>query len=154
MALNNPCKDNDGGELVPLVYISRKESFSASHRLHNPKLSDEENRLIFGKCNHKNGHGHNYTVKVTVCGPLDPNTGMVMNLTDVKKHMDTVIDPLDHKNLDMDVPHFRDVCSTAENIAVYIWIYLSKLLPDGSLYEVKVKETGKNSAYYRGERKN
>ena len=154
MALNNYHTNEQGREALPLAYITRKESFCASHRLHNPKLSDEENRSIFGKCNNENGHGHNYTIKITVCGTVDPNTGMVMNLTDLNKHMHSVLDPLDHKNLDVDIPYFVDVCSTAENISVYIWNRLSKLLPEGSLFEVKVKETGKNSAYYRGERRN
>ena len=153
MALNNHHTKGNDKELSPIAYITRKESFSASHRLHNPKLSDEENRLIFGKCNNKNGHGHNYSVKITVCGPVDPHTGMVMNLTELKKHIHSVLEPLDHKNLDLDVPYFVDVCSTAENISVYIWKSLSKLLPEGSLYEVKVKETDKNSAHYRGELK-
>jgi len=153
MALNNHHTNGNDKKLSPIAYITRKESFSASHRLHNPKLSDEENRLIFGKCNNKNGHGHNYSVKITVCGPVDPYTGMVMNLTELKKHIHSVLEPLDHKNLDLDVPYFVNVCSTAENISVYIWKSLSKLLPEGSLYEVKVKETDKNSAHYRGELK-
>lgn len=154
MAQNNHSSGEKAKNTLPIVYITRKESFCASHRLHNPKLSDEENRSIFGKCNNKNGHGHNYTIKVTVCGPVDPITGMVMNLTDLKKHMNSVLDPLDHKNLDLDVAYFTDVCSTAENIAVYIWNSLWELLPEGLLYEVKVNETGKNSARYRGEPRN
>ena len=150
--LNNHCVDTQGKETIPVAFITRKESFCASHRLHNHNLSDEENRLIFGKCNNQNGHGHNYVVKITVCGPIDPKTGMVMNLTDVMKHLKSVLDPLDHRNLDVDIPYFKNVCSTAENISVYIWDCLEKLLPDGSLYEVKIKETDKNSASYRGQR--
>ena len=156
MHQSNHCANGDGKETLPVVFITRKESFSASHRLHNPNLSDDENRTIFGKCNNENGHGHNYSVKVTVCGPVDPKTGMVINLTDLKKHMKSVLEPLDHRNLDIDVPYFRNVCSTAENISVYVWDRLAKLLPEGegSLYEVKVKETDKNSASYTGERRN
>lgn len=154
MALNNHLEEEKVIGTLPIVYITRKESFSASHRLHSAKLGDEQNRLIFGKCNNKNGHGHNYTVKVTVCGPVDPITGMVMNLTDLKKHMGTVLERLDHKNLDLDVPFFAETCSTAENVAVYIWNCLSKLLPERLLYEVKVNETGKNSARFRGEQRN
>ena len=152
MALNNHSLEEKAKSTLPLVYITRKESFSASHRLHSAKLSDEENRLIFGKCNNMNGHGHNYTVKVTIRGPVDPITGMVMNLTDLKKYMESVLQPLDHRNLDVDVPFFADTCSTAENVAVYIWNNLTKLLPEGLLYEVKVNETGKNSARYKGQR--
>lgn len=154
MALNNHSSEEKAIRTPPMVYITRKESFSASHRLHSAKLSDEENRSIFGKCNNKNGHGHNYTVKVTIRGPVDPITGMVMNLTDLRKHMESVLQPLDHKNLDVDVPFFADTCSTAENVAVHIWSNLTELLPKGLLYEVKVNETGKNSARYRGERGN
>ena len=141
----------DGKGAGPLVYITRKETFSASHRLHNPKLSDEENARVFGKCNNKNGHGHNYTVKVTVCGTVDRYTGMVLNLVELKQHMASVLEPLDHKNLDMDVPYFKDTCSTVENVAVYIWNELAVLMPQDCLYEVKVNETRKNCAYYRGE---
>ena len=151
MAVNNHFKEDKTSGTLPIVYITRKESFSASHRLHSTKLSDEQNRQVYGKCNNKNGHGHNYTVKVTVCGPVDPITGMVMNLTDLKKHMSSVLELLDHRNLDLDVPFFADNCSTAENVAIYIWNSLSKLLPEGLLYEVKINETGKNSARYRGE---
>jgi len=154
MALNDHYLEAKAKTTRPMVYITRKESFCASHRLHSAKLSDEENRSIFGKCNNKNGHGHNYTVKVTIRGPVDPITGMVMNLTDLKKRMESVLQTLDHKNLDMDVPFFADTCSTAENVAVYIWNNLTKFLPEVLLYEVKVNETGKNSARYRGERVN
>ncbi|XP_021368616.1 6-pyruvoyl tetrahydrobiopterin synthase-like [Mizuhopecten yessoensis] len=136
----------------PIVYISRTESFSACHRLHSTQLSDEENRKIFGKCNNPYGHGHNYSVEVILRGPVDPVTGMVMNLTDLKKFMNmAIMDVMDHKNVDKDVPYFKDVVSTAENIAVFIWKSLSQHLESGLLYEVKVHETGKNVAFYRGE---
>ncbi|XP_033749959.1 6-pyruvoyl tetrahydrobiopterin synthase-like [Pecten maximus] len=139
-------------ETNPIVYISRTESFSACHRLHSTQLSDEENKKIFGKCNNPNGHGHNYSVEVILRGPVDPVTGMVMNLTDLKKFMNmAIMDVMDHKNVDKDVPYFKNVISTAENIAVFIWKSLSKHLEPGLLYEVKVHETGKNVAFYRGE---
>ncbi|GAB6032459.1 hypothetical protein CHUAL_011096 [Chamberlinius hualienensis] len=91
------------------VYITRIESFSASHRLHSTQLSDDENAKLFGKCNNPNGHGHNYSVYVTVKGQADPVTGMVMNITDLKQSIFKVIDDLDHKNLDKDVPYFKNV---------------------------------------------
>ncbi|XP_006151068.1 6-pyruvoyl tetrahydrobiopterin synthase isoform X1 [Tupaia chinensis] len=110
--------------------LSRLVSFSASHRLHCKSLSDEENLKLFGKCNNPNGHGHNYKVVVTVHGEIDPVTGMVMNLTDLKKYMEeAIMKPLDHKNLDLDVPYFANVVSTTENVAVYIWENLQKCLP-------------------------
>ncbi|XP_005069555.1 6-pyruvoyl tetrahydrobiopterin synthase isoform X1 [Mesocricetus auratus] len=132
--------------------LSRLVSFSASHRLHSPSLSDEENLEVFGKCNNPNGHGHNYKVVVTVHGEIDPATGMVMNLTDLKEYMEeAIMKPLDHKNLDLDVPYFADVVSTTENVAVYIWESLQKLLPTGVLYKVKVYETDNNIVVYKGE---
>ena len=85
-------------------------------------LSNEENLKLFGKCNNPNGHGHNYKVVVTVHGEVDPVTGMVMNLTDLKEYIEeAIMKPLDHKNLDLDVLYFTDIVSTTENVAVYIW---------------------------------
>lgn len=133
-------------------YITRVQSFSACHRLHSNYLSDEENKTVFGKCNNPNGHGHNYNVELTVRGKIDRHTGMVMNLTDLKKYIEEVIMiPLDHKNLDKDVPYFADVVSTTENVCVFIWDNMAKLLPPGLLYEVKIHETDKNIVVYRGE---
>uniref|UniRef100_A0A672FLG9 6-pyruvoyl tetrahydrobiopterin synthase n=1 Tax=Salarias fasciatus TaxID=181472 RepID=A0A672FLG9_SALFA len=133
-------------------YITRVQSFSACHRLHSIQLSDEENKQIFGKCNNPNGHGHNYKVEVTVRGKIDSVTGMVMNLTDIKRHIEEVIMvPLDHKNLDKDVPYFATVVSTTENLAVYIWDNMAKVLPPDTLYEIKIHETDKNVIVYRGE---
>ncbi|XP_063077304.1 6-pyruvoyl tetrahydrobiopterin synthase [Engraulis encrasicolus] len=135
-----------------IAYITRVQSFSACHRLHSKALSDEENKRIFGKCNNPNGHGHNYKVEVTVRGKIDIRTGMVMNLTDLKQYIEkAIMEPLDHKNLDKDVPYFADVVSTTENLAVFIWDGLAKLLPPNLLYEVKVHETDKNIVVYRGE---
>lgn len=85
-------------------------------------MTPEENLEIFGKCNNLNGHGHNYAVEVSIRGPVDRRTGMVMNLTDLKKIMeDSIMKPLDHRNIDKEVPHFKQTPSTAENIAVFIW---------------------------------
>ncbi|KAG5262662.1 hypothetical protein AALO_G00277460 [Alosa alosa] len=133
-------------------YITRVQSFSACHRLHSKALSDEENKKVFGKCNNPHGHGHNYKVEVTVRGKIDRRTGMVMNLTDLKQYIEeAIMIPLDHKNLDKDVPYFADVVSTTENLAVFIWDSLTKLLPPNLLYEIKVYETDKNIVVYRGE---
>nr|XP_034346416.1 6-pyruvoyl tetrahydrobiopterin synthase isoform X2 [Arvicanthis niloticus] len=118
----------------------------------SPSLSNEENLKVFGKCNNPNGHGHNYKVVVTIHGEIDPVTGMVMNLTDLKECMEeAIMKPLDHKNLDLDVPYFAAVVSTTENVAVYIWENLQKLLPAGALYKVKVYETDNNIVVYKGE---
>uniref|UniRef100_A0A8C6V0F0 6-pyruvoyl tetrahydrobiopterin synthase n=1 Tax=Neogobius melanostomus TaxID=47308 RepID=A0A8C6V0F0_9GOBI len=138
-----------------VAYITRVQSFSACHRLHSPDLSDEENKKVFGKCNNPNGHGHNYKdvyERMVVCLQIDAETGMVMNLTDLKRYIeDVIMTPLDHKNLDKDVPYFAKVVSTTENLAVYIWDHMVKELPEGLLYEVKIHETDKNIVVYRGE---
>lgn len=91
----------------PIVSLCRRETFSASHRLHNPELSDEENLQIYSKCNNPNGHGHNYVVYLVLKGPVEETTGMVYNLADLKKELGNVLDTLDHKNLDLDVEYFR-----------------------------------------------
>ncbi|KRY88509.1 6-pyruvoyl tetrahydrobiopterin synthase [Trichinella pseudospiralis] len=138
----------------PIVYLTRSESFSASHRLHSfgfsSELTDQQNREIFGKCNNVNGHGHNYKIKVTIRKSVDPITGMAMNLNDLKLHLQKVTEELDHKNLDKDVPFFQTHTSTAENIAYYVWSKLQAACE--CLYEVKIKETENNYVIYRGER--
>ncbi|KAM4885609.1 6-pyruvoyl tetrahydrobiopterin synthase isoform 1-T2 [Sylvia borin] len=119
---------------------------------HSKSLSDEENLKLFGKCNNPNGHGHNYKVVVTVRGEIDPVSGMVMNLTDLKEYMQkAIMEPLDHKNLDKDVPYFSEVVSTTENVAVFIWDNLQRLLPPGILHKVEVHETEQNVVVYKGE---
>uniref|UniRef100_A0A3Q3XF78 6-pyruvoyl tetrahydrobiopterin synthase n=1 Tax=Mola mola TaxID=94237 RepID=A0A3Q3XF78_MOLML len=120
-------------------YITRVQSFSACHRLHSIHLSNEENKKVYGKCNNPNGHGHNYKVEVTVRGKVSSGTS------------DVIMTQLDHKNLDKDVPYFDTVVSTTENLAVYIWINMVKLLPPNLLYEIKIHETDKNIVVYRGE---
>ncbi|KAJ1913037.1 hypothetical protein H4219_005373 [Mycoemilia scoparia] len=141
---------------MPKGYISRWETFSSAHRLHNPRLSDETNRKIFGKCNWPNGHGHNYKVQVTIKGPIDPQTGMVINISKLKVVLKQVIDTLDHQNIDKDIRYFNNDeirrPSTAENIAVYIWLLVQKGLKsecgsgDGdSNYEGGLGQNGNNS---------
>jgi 6-pyruvoyltetrahydropterin/6-carboxytetrahydropterin synthase len=94
-----------------------------------------------------------FTVEVTLCGPTDAKTGMVMNINDLKKYMNSAImEPMDHKNLDKDVPYFRNIVSTTENVAVFIWNNLKALLPKPKmLHEVKIHETEKNSIIFRGD---
>lgn len=142
-----------GTRKQPVVYITRGVTFSACHRLHSKHLSDEENRKIFGKCNHVNGHGHNYRVEVTLKGDVDPVTGMVYNLTDLKQVMRaSILEFCDHKNLDKDVAYFEEHTSTTENLVVFIWNNLKTMLPKPDLlYEVKIHETDNNTIYYKGE---
>lgn len=136
----------------PIAYLTRRATFSASHRLHSHKLSDEENRRLFGKCNHIHGHGHNYVLEVTVKGAIDPLTGIVINLVELKDIIEeAIIRHVDHLHLNMDVPEFSYLNPTAENMAVVFWRWLEKALPSGLLYEVKLHETENNVAIYRGE---
>ena len=137
--------------MSPNTYVTRRMTFSAGHRLHNDALTAEENKLVFGKCNNPNGHGHNFTVEVTVAGPVDARTGMVYNLRDLKVIMVEVIEQgLDHKNLNLDVPALKGVIPTAENLAAVIWKQLAERLPAGLLHEVRLIETENNFVSYRG----
>ncbi|CAF3352473.1 unnamed protein product [Rotaria socialis] len=143
----------------PKVYLTRRETFSASHRLHSTLLSDNDNIQIFNKCNNPNGHGHNYVLEVTVIGHIDDNTGMVMNISDLKELIQIyVLTILDHKHLDLDVEYFRtkNIVSTTENLSVFIWEQLCSRIQKQynnhvQLYEIKLYETEKNIVTYRGE---
>ncbi|MBU1100054.1 MAG: 6-carboxytetrahydropterin synthase [Bacteroidetes bacterium] len=135
-----------------MIYVTRREVFSASHRLHNQNLTDEENIEIYDKCNNPNGHGHNYTLEVVVAGQVDPKTGYVIDLKLLKKIMrEHVIAKLDHMNLNLDVGFLKGIIPTAENIAKGIWEQLHDKLPSGKLYSVKLFETENNYIEYRGE---
>lgn len=138
---------------IPVVQLTRRMHFSASHRLHSKSLSEKENQALFGKCNRENGHGHNYCVEVHLRGPVDPKTGMVFSLSELKEILqNTVEKELDHRHLNLDVAAFRDLNPTAENIAYVIWEMLEPRLPKGLLYKVKLFETENNVATYRGEK--
>jgi 6-pyruvoyltetrahydropterin/6-carboxytetrahydropterin synthase len=131
------------------TYLSRRTSFSAAHRLHNGALSDAENLRLFGKCNSANGHGHNYQLEVTLRGPIDPKTGMVFNLAELKKIMFEIVEAdFDHHNLNTDVPEFKTLNPTTENVARVIWDRLAPHL-NGLLYEIVLWETEKNRVTYR-----
>ncbi|XP_040075672.2 6-pyruvoyl tetrahydrobiopterin synthase [Ixodes scapularis] len=143
------CRGN--GFSQPVASVTRIECFSACHRLHSPSLSDGENAQVYGKCNNPNGHGHNYKLEVTVRGPVDPDTGMVINITALKSSIQRqVLDELDHKNLDKDVSHFRNKVSTTENLAVFIWQRLRDDLPEQLHLQVRLHETDKNVVTYQG----
>ena len=125
-----------------MIYVTRRAEFSASHYYHNPALSDEENRRIFGKTSNPHGHGHNYVLEVTVAGEVDPRTGMVLDLKDLKKLLETqVLDVMDHKFLNKEVPPFATVIPTTENIAVEIWNLLAPRIDFGRLHRVRLYET-------------
>ncbi|MBD3217081.1 MAG: 6-carboxytetrahydropterin synthase [candidate division Zixibacteria bacterium] len=129
------------------VSITRKTHFTAGHRLYNPDFSDEENMRIFGPCSNPHGHGHNYVLEVTVAGELDPKTGMIMNLKDLKKIInDHIISKCDHRNFSVDVDFTRDIIPTAENLAKRIFEVLDSNLPSGTLQRIKLFETENNIA--------
>ena len=135
-----------------MVYLTRKCEFSASHHYHNPNLSEEENRRIFGKCNNPNGHGHNYTLEVTVKGSVDQKTGFVVDLKLLKDIMNReVVDALDHRYLNKDVPEFANAIPTTENIAVAIWKRLVTKLTVARLHRIRIYETPDLWADFYGE---
>ncbi|XP_023017764.1 6-pyruvoyl tetrahydrobiopterin synthase purple [Leptinotarsa decemlineata] len=137
----------------PKAYQTRKIQFSACHRLHSPHLTDSENEATYGKCNHINGHGHNYIVKVTLFGEVHVETGMILNMTELKKYMEeAIMKPMDHKNLDKDVEYFFTRPSTTENVSIFIWMRMKEVMKNPELlYEVEVHETENNIVKYRGE---
>ena len=134
-----------------MVYLTRKEHFCASHRLFNPKFSDQKNLELYGKCASPNGHGHNYEIEVTVAGEPDPETGMIMDLKKLADIIEAeILEKVDHKHLNFDVDFLRGVIPTAENIAEIFWKILTPKITAGKLYSVKVYETPNNFAEYRG----
>ena len=139
------------------VYVSRKIEFNAAHRLFNPLCTEEENLAIYGKCSNKNGHGHNYLLEITICGIVDPNTGFLFDLKELKNILkEEIMERFDHKNLNYDVPDLLECVPTTEVLAVLIWDILEQRLHninnrEISLHEVKIYETGKNSVSYFGE---
>lgn len=138
------------------ILIRQQYEFSAAHRLHVDSLSDEKNREVFGKCNNPAGHGHNYRLEVAVSAPIDPQGGILS-----AEELDSIVarhavEPLDHKHLNLDVPEFRELNPSVENIAKVIWDRLQPAIPpagpaDGArLHEISVWETSKTVCTYRG----
>ena len=131
------------------VELTQCFEFSASHRLHVPSLSADENRKVFGKCNNPGGHGHNYQVEVTVAGPLSAETGSVLPLPDFESIVKReVIDRFDHKHLNTDTPDFREVNPSVENISRRVWELLEDKVSPARLARVRVWETAKTYAEY------
>ena len=134
------------------VYLTRRETFAAAHRLFKAGLSDEENFKIFGKCSNPNWHGHNYTLEVTVIGEVDSETGFVMDIKKLKELMqEYVISKVDHKNLNIDADFMKGIIPTSENITVAIWNQLADKISGGKLFSVKLYETENNYFEYKGE---
>jgi len=134
------------------VYLTRKAEFSASHLYHNPQFSAEENRRIFGKCNNPNGHGHNYVLEVTVKGQVDATTGFVVDLKLLKDLMhQEVLDALDHRFLNKEIPEFFTLIPTTENLALVCWQRLVPKLITAQLHRVRIYETPELFADFYGE---
>ncbi len=137
---------------MPRVRVTRRVHFSAAHRLHSDGLSADENARIFGQCNSPNFHGHNYELDVTVEGEIDPATGYVLDLGDLRDLVETaVLADLDHRNLNTDVRWLDGVIPSTENLVVRIWDRLAGKIPNGRLAKLVLWETPRNYAEYSGD---
>jgi 6-pyruvoyltetrahydropterin/6-carboxytetrahydropterin synthase len=137
---------------MPRCSVTRRVHFNAAHRLHNPAMPEAWNRETFGPCNNPNYHGHNYELDVSVEGEIAPETGYVMDLTELKRLVEElVLSRLDHRNLNVDVPWFAERIPTAENIAVVIWRELRAALPSDLTLRIRLWETPRNYVDYAGE---
>lgn len=136
-----------------MIEITRREEFCAAHRLYNPEMSNEQNEALYGKCANPHYHGHNYLLEVTLKGPVDPNTGVVFDLSNLKETMiQEVINKLDHKNLNEDAAEFmKNRIPTAENIAITIWERLQGHFQEGLLFRVRLFENERNFVDYYGD---
>jgi len=139
-----------------MVYITKQVHFCAAHKLYNPKWSEEKNEEVFGPCANKNWHGHNFDLFVTIKGDLDPDTGFVMNFKDLKQIVkEEVLEAVDHKNLNLDVPFMKDKLTSCENLIVEFWNILNPLINKeskgrASLHALKLYETPTSYAEYYG----
>jgi len=134
------------------ITVYRKSHFNAAHRLYRPDWDGQKNNDVFGKCNNPNFHGHNYELEVGVTGEVNPVTGYLIDIKKLKTIMkEEVEDYLDHKNLNLDVPEFKVINPTMENIAILIWNKLRDKLEDDFKISVTLYETPRNYAVYNGE---
>jgi 6-pyruvoyltetrahydropterin/6-carboxytetrahydropterin synthase len=141
-----------GTVAMPIVTVTRRLRFNAAHRVHNPALSDEENARLFGKCNNRNWHGHNYVLEVSVRGAIDAVTGYVIDLGRVRDIVEReVIEKTDHRNLNLDVDYLAGVNPTSENIVVAMWRVLEPSLRPARLQRLRLWETENNYVEYDGE---
>lgn len=136
-----------------MIYLTRRERFSAAHRMFRQDWSDEKNREVFGKCSNPNWHGHNYILWITVKGEPSEDHGFVMNINLLKKIVqEKIIDKLDHKNINLDVDFMKGRIATTENLAVAIWEELKNAIENEGAYLhcIKIEETENNSIEYYG----
>ena len=136
-----------------MVYLTRIEHFNAAHKLFNPRWSKEKNEEMFGVCANENWHGHNFDLYVTIKGTPDPDTGFLMDAKKLSKLVnEKILEQLDHKNLNLDVPFLKDMMCTSENLAVVIWQQLEPYLPGNvQLHAIKLYETPRIYVEYFGE---
>jgi 6-pyruvoyltetrahydropterin/6-carboxytetrahydropterin synthase len=134
-----------------MIYLTRKADFSSAHFYWNNSLSEEENHRIFGKCSNRNGHGHNYTLEVTVA-EIDPVTGFVVDLKQLKDILEKeVVSVYDHRHLNLEIPDFAHTIPTTENIAMAIWRRLDGKIPNATLHRVRIYETSDLFADFYGD---
>jgi len=138
---------------VKTVYITRRETFNAAHKLFREDWTAEKNSEVFGKCSNQNWHGHNFTIYVTVKGIPNSDTGFVINLKDLSQIIkDEVVEPLDHKNLNLDVPFLKGMLASTENVLIQVWDRIKEpiLKAGGELAKIKLVETENNYVEYFG----
>jgi 6-pyruvoyltetrahydropterin/6-carboxytetrahydropterin synthase len=138
---------------VKTIYITRRETFNAAHKLYREDWSDEKNDEVFGKCANKNWHGHNFEIFVTVKGVPNEETGFVINLKDLSLILkEYVVEALDHKNLNLDVPFLKDIMASTENITIKVWEMIEGPIREagGELVKIKMVETENNFVEYFG----
>jgi len=136
-----------------MIYLTRREQFSAAHRMFRPDWSDKKNFEVFGKCSNPNWHGHNYVLKVTVKGEISDEQGFVMNLEKLKKIIrEKIIEKIDHRNINLDVDFMKDKIPTTENLVIAIWDEMKPSIEkEGvSLHCIRIEETENNSVEYYG----
>ena len=135
------------------IYITRRETFNAAHKLWREDWSEEKNMEVFGKCSNKNWHGHNFEIFVTVKGVPSSETGFVINLKNLSSILkEEVVEPLDHKNLNLDVPFLKGILASTENMAIQIWERIKEPIASagGELVKIKLVETENNFVEYYG----
>jgi 6-pyruvoyltetrahydropterin/6-carboxytetrahydropterin synthase len=138
-----------------MIYLTRRERFCAAHRMFRKEWSDEDNLKVFGKCSNPNWHGHNYILWVTIKGEQSEELGFIMNINSLKQIiLETIINKIDHKNLNLEVDFMKGKIATTENLAIAIWNELNPVIEKegASLYCVKIEETENNSIEYYGEK--
>lgn len=151
-AAHRPRSSTPASRSLPgVAFVTKRVHFNAAHRLHNPDFSAAWNRKQFGLCNNPRWHGHNYVLEVTVKGPVDPRTGYVIELGDLKRVLhEAIVAKCDHRNLNEEVDFLRDILPSTENLVIAFWREIEPRVPSGRLHCVRLYETEHNYAEYFG----